>query len=645
MENRLVIYLIYDKENIIDRYVGYMLKELREISSYIVVIINGNYIERGIENLNFADKIYFRDNIGFDVGGFQNALCQLIGWENVYKFDELVLANDSFFGPFQPMKIIFDSMSKYDYDFWSITKHALLQDEDRVIPEHVQSYFCTFRYNILHSSEFREYWYKLPIYRNFNDVVVNHEIRFTKYFYDLGYKYGCVTDMDPNNSKENCKNNYMQYGFIQYELISKRNCPILKKKPLTFDTLDLQTQENWKLALDYIKNETDYDTDLIWENLIRIMDISDIQRKFHLEYIVGRNEKSTSIYNTKIIVIASHMYTAEYVLERLRLIRDKVNIIVIASNDKLKSIYEKEGYNTYSQESVDKYQLLHSLKLEQYIVCMLYDCDVTSNEEPSCTGKSFFYNTWNNILDSDNYAGDVLRLFDEDKRLGALTPPVPNFSKYFGKAEREWDCYYHKIENILGNYGIHCQISKDKMPLTISSNVWVRGNILNKVIELKLLDSEVLPYIWSYIAQSLGYYVGIVESEDYATINEINQQFYLTQIINQVRKQYGEIENFQDLQELLFRSKMVEFCDLHQKIYVYGTGVKARQYMNMIPKMEGFIVSDGQTKEDRVNDYKVYYLSEITADDSIGVILCLNEKNQNQVIPLLEHKELEYLCI
>ena len=645
MKKRLVVYLIYDKENIIDSYIGYILKELKTIASSVVVIVQGNSIERGKENLEWADQVYYRKNIGFDVGGFKDALCQLIGWEKVYEFDELVLVNDSFFGPFQSMRSIFEYMNKYDYDFWGITEHALFKDDEIEIPEHIQSYYCTFRNRILHSSEFREYWEQVPYYKNFNEVVQKHEIILTRYFSDFGYKYGCLADMEPNNSEINYKNNLTQYKFLQYELIEKRKCPILKKKPLAYDTLDLQTQENCKLALNYIKNETSYDVDMIWENLIRIMDISDIQKKFHLQYIVKVNDRKAEFQNIKIIVMASYPDAAEYVFERLKYIKEKNNIVVIAPNDFVKSIYEKEGYPAYSEKEIDKFHFWHSLNLERYLVCILHDCDVSNNVEPSCKGKSFFYGIWNNLLDNFDYAKSIINLFNEDKRLGALSPPIPKFSTYFGKLEWEWNYYFTNIQKLLKQKDISCQISKDKMPLTVSSSIWVRGNILKKVIEYKLLDNKILPYIWMYIAQSLGYYVGIVESENYASLNEINQQVYLTQIISQVQKYYGKVNSFQDLQMDIFKGKMMEFCNYHKRIYVYGIGEKTKQYMSIIPNVEGYIVSDGQVKPDAIREKRVYYLSEIVFDSNIGIILCLNESNQAQVIPLLKNKRIDYLCI
>jgi len=105
---RFCIYLTYDRQNIVDEYIGYMLKELKSCVDYLVVVCNETTIVRGREILQtYADEVFYRENIGLDAGGFKAALTELVGWEKVLSFDELVLVNDSIFGPFCPMKDIF----------------------------------------------------------------------------------------------------------------------------------------------------------------------------------------------------------------------------------------------------------------------------------------------------------------------------------------------------------------------------------------------------------------------------------------------------------------------------------------------------------------------------------------------------------
>lgn len=81
---RLCIYLTYDKDLIVDAYIGYMLKGLRSCADYLAVVCNEEKICQGIENIeNYADQIFYRENKGFDAGGMKDVLCHLLGWQKV----------------------------------------------------------------------------------------------------------------------------------------------------------------------------------------------------------------------------------------------------------------------------------------------------------------------------------------------------------------------------------------------------------------------------------------------------------------------------------------------------------------------------------------------------------------------------------
>lgn len=60
---RACIYFIYDKDGIIDDYILYQLKDLRESVSFIHCVINGNLTEDGRRLLNeTANEVYVREN-------------------------------------------------------------------------------------------------------------------------------------------------------------------------------------------------------------------------------------------------------------------------------------------------------------------------------------------------------------------------------------------------------------------------------------------------------------------------------------------------------------------------------------------------------------------------------------------------------
>lgn len=643
---RLCIYLTYDKQGIVDKYIGYMLKELKTCSDYLVVVCNQLEVICGKEILEeYADIVFCRENKGLDTGGFKDALCDLIGWDKVLHYDELLLVNDSIFGPFKPMKTIFNEMDQKPVDFWGLAKHGEgRNNEISYFPEHIQTYFLVIKSKMLHCEKFKEYWGKMPYYTTYIESVKQHETRFTQYFSRLGFLYDTLADTKINDSIH-FENNYTQFSTISYELIKKRNFPFLKKQQIVHNTLNQQTQENLRQAIDYIANETDYDVNLIWDNIIRSFNMLDLQRSLHFQYIIMPIEKMNNCRNIVILIFVSHKHSLEYILEYAKKISSIYQVKIFSENDEYLEEYRIQGFICEKRRKDSIGNLLAEFSDFDF-VCVLHDEDMTSNIRPSCIGKSYFYNVWENLIKNENHVEGIINQFEKESRLGFLTSPQPNFSIYFGEYGNEWNGKFKIVNEIIKELGINCQISEYRRPFRITDNFWIRGNILKKLKNIKGNQYLYLPYLWSYIVQDAGYYVGIAETAEYASMNEVNLQYYLYQIASSIKQKYGNFENFTEMEEKVHLGTLRKFCEKYPKIFVYGIGEMAEKYKSLLQDAEAYVVSDGQEKPKKNEGKPVKYLSEITVSNDHGIILCLNEGNQRQVIPLLEKKGIKnYFCI
>lgn len=646
--NRICIFVTYDKKGIIDEYIAYILKEIKTCTDKLVVVCNQENQPIGIEKIyKYADECFFRKNIGFDAGAFKDGLCKFIGVDEVIKYDELILINDSFFGPFIPFEQIFDEMKDDSSDFWGLISHACVNNEDvGDIPEHIQSFFLAIRSQMLKNKDFITYWKEMPYYNKFNDVVVNHEMTFTQKFKALGFSYSSYAMTSVNNS-QNIKNNFAQYMNLSYELIKKRNFPFLKKQQLAYNTLNQQTQENYLKAINYIDKNTDYDVRLIWDNIIRTLDINDLYRNFHLRFLIPTIDYKKSLPNTLsnkyvICVCVLYMSAVDEVCEYLCPIREQNTYSVIICSDN-KNLLEK--YHALGFEIVIKEVAFKSLAEYEY-VCIIHDFDLSSDVSPSYIGKALFYNVWNNMIGDYRYINQIIDLFDTNAQIGVLMPPAPNFGGSFGSQYESWGGQYENILSCLNLHEINCVISEDKIPFRISENVWVRGSILKKIAIMSELEQNLLPYIWIYLAQDQLLLSGIIESVEYASMDCINQTYYLAEMERQVAEQYGSFDTFLEFKKHIFSGAVYRFCNKYRKIYVYGIGFLAKQYKSVIPQIDGYVVSDGQSKPDLFDGKKIYYLSEIYVDDTVGIVLCLDKKNQMQVIPLLKRLKINnFICV
>lgn len=264
---RICIYVTYDPENIADNYIGGLLHELRKAVACLVVVCNYEYILAGIENIQpYADKIYYRSNMGFDAGAYKDAICNYIGWNEIDRYDELLLINDSFYGPLHPFENMFHVMEKVNTDYWGMTRSpAGKSGNGDIYNEHVQSYFIAFRKKILQSNGFRQFWTKMEYPKSYVQAVASFELSINNYLEGRGFIGTAFMDICPFQCTvmEN-ENPYMLYPL---ELIRDAEIPVFKRKSLSIGN------KGFKNALDalrFIENERFYDVNLIINHLMRI---------------------------------------------------------------------------------------------------------------------------------------------------------------------------------------------------------------------------------------------------------------------------------------------------------------------------------------------------------------------------------------
>lgn len=263
---RLCIYVTYDSENVMDDYIGYMLQEMRKTVDFLIVVCNYKYVVSFLYNMQlYADKIFYRENEGFDAGAYKDALCQYLGWDMVCEYDELLLVNDSFYGPFYPLEKLFKRMEEVDADYWGMTQcpEGELADGSTYKP-HIQSYFLALRKNVLTNKKFQRYWENMEYPASFMQTVKIFEIGINKFLRQLGFIGRAV--MDLCSVQWNLNKNENPYLRYPLELIRDAGVPILKRKSLSLSNKGFGSAIK---ALQFIQDECGYDVSIIENHLRR----------------------------------------------------------------------------------------------------------------------------------------------------------------------------------------------------------------------------------------------------------------------------------------------------------------------------------------------------------------------------------------
>lgn len=251
---RLCIYITYNREHRIYEYIGQVLKSLKENCSKVVLICNYERIETGSEYVvPYADEIFYRENKGYDSGAYRDIICNILGWDEIRGYDELVLANDSFFGFFYPLQDTFELMDKSKCDFWGMTGQTAgeFSNPSYKFDSHVHSYFLVFRRNVIIHKAFKEFWERLEYPSNFREAVVNFEIGINKQL--KAFEFKGISYIDIYNIRLEANEN--PYYTIPFELVKDYRVPIMKKKSVLVRNIGFM---NMMDTLTYLKKGSPY---------------------------------------------------------------------------------------------------------------------------------------------------------------------------------------------------------------------------------------------------------------------------------------------------------------------------------------------------------------------------------------------------
>lgn len=554
MKKRLGIFCSYDSEGIIDDYILFLLQDMKKNLSHLAIICNGILTPEGKRRLEtITDDVVVRDNIGFDMEAWRQGILQ----KNLAEYDELVLFNDSFYGPLYPFSEVFDKMDaeKSDSDFWGLTIHGQMPDELKLcpygyIPEHIQSYFLVIRKKMLHSYEFLEYWQNLQTPENFQEAIRLNEVCFTRVFLDKGFSYDVYCDTRKLEEKYNVN---IDHSLIDVErLLKEYHCPVIKKKVFMtkrFHNLRETYGDEARRALHYISENTDYNLDLIWKNLLRKQNIALTKNYLGLDYILTdrfSNFESQAVFKQTVVI--AHLYYEDLIpvcLGYISNIPPEIKIVITIGSEekkiKVENQLKERGINAEVRLVSNRGRDISALLVgcadifDKYkYLCFVHDKKSFRDHESVVTGNAFFRLLWDNILGGKNFIKNVLSTFEEKPRLGLLAPPSPYNGgyKYLMFLNKYWsgECYNRTIK-LAKDLGIPTDfINLDQIPLAIGSAFWCRTEALKKITDknwtVEDFDPEPMPQdgtishalerIFPFAAQTEGFYTGWLMTEEFA---------------------------------------------------------------------------------------------------------------------------------
>ena len=524
----------------------------------LVIVSNGFLNEESISGLSeyTSHDIVIRDNLGFDAGAWRDMMLDT-GFKKLCQFDEIILFNDSFFGPIYPFKEMFDKMDNENVNFWGITDHGEAPNSRDMCPygyrpRYLQTYFLAFRKNLVKSSEFQEYWANLPNYETFEELTFKHGAVLTKYFEDLGYKWkSYVESEDLEESREKAMS---FHTYDMYNMVVNRSLPVLKRKAFKSPRsihLRYNMASDISKTMRYLKNNTDYDTSLIYKYFLRTMEPNQLVDILNLVKIIPKNQAISYNTDKKVLIIAHLHYDDiwEYAFNYLKNVPKSIDILITTNSyDKKEFFEEKIANNLENNVNVIKIEPrgrdMASLLVGAFDIVKDYDYFCFMNDKKSqgkefvTVGATFRDILWENNLASPDYINGIIKEFDDNPSLGLIVPPRVYHGPYFySYVNNYWASFYDEVINLLDKMNINSKISKNSPPLSIGNCFWAKYDALRPLFDLNW-DYEDFPEdplpadgtvnhalerIPGYVAASKGYYTKFVMTDEYARSEIFNK--------------------------------------------------------------------------------------------------------------------------
>jgi len=311
---RLGIFVFYDKEGILDKYVEYMLNSLKEVVHVLFIVINGKINDDGLKRMEAISKeIICRDNLGFDAGGYGDVLICHIGKEKLREYDELVLCNDTCYGPFISFSAIWKTMENKTCDFWGLN---CIQNG---LTDHMQAYFLVFRKTLL-ESDFIYCFFEQNIFGqnlDLREVIAIYEKGLYKRLIQNGFKPAWYIEVNNLNVYQ-CSS----------QLIEKYHFPMMKRK--CFDRRYNDAYAGVVDSLHWISDNTEYTVEMILENAERLYGFDNTRD-------CDSGQEETAVYGSQFAINAGQLE---------EFINKEQNIYIYGAGN-----YAKEIYHLYVKDS------------------------------------------------------------------------------------------------------------------------------------------------------------------------------------------------------------------------------------------------------------------------------------------------------
>lgn len=180
---RLWIIAHYDRAQEIAGYVMSMLRAYRALGGDVVLVSAGGLTQAARRKAGaVADQIVERENAGLDFASWRAGLEQR---DMGAGYDEIVIANDSVYGPFADISGVLARLARVPILGLSISRERAL---------HIQSYFIGFNMRAFPRALFERFWCGVVPLGDKDEIIRRYEIGLSQQALAAGVELAAVFD-------------------------------------------------------------------------------------------------------------------------------------------------------------------------------------------------------------------------------------------------------------------------------------------------------------------------------------------------------------------------------------------------------------------------------------------------------------------
>lgn len=526
---RLLLFQQFDVGNKIDDHIIYTLKSFYKEKIDIIFISLSpldNIEEEKINNL--VIEIYELPNQGFDWTAWKTVILNK-GKTYFDKYDEIILMNDTCYGPIFPLHDYFSVIDNKNCDFYGITESQNWGGHKK----HIQSYFIGIKRSIFTKKIFWNFFKNLPPITTYADLVKKCEVKFSTVMYENNFTSFSLYNGEKINY---CKNidliEQLAFNALPY-LIRNYKIPFIKIKGFSSGLLGISKHYNkifdiYKM-ISFMKSS--YPVELITNHLRRTKPLS-WQKNIPntLEVLETKGSIPQNLCNPKICVIAHLQYDdkIDYNICKLTNIPYKFDLLITSHNNNILRGIESicKSYNLKINNIIIR-KNNNINNIYSYINCfndihlnydyaLKYKDDrlVSKIDEVEFQLKEFIERS---LLYSKIYIHNIINLFKNEIKLGIVLPHYPPVFSFLNINSQPLvnNNFYFKESTEMNSYRfINAFWYRPNALNSLSDNKFDTDNFFCKYTQTNNFKLNNIDTIIPYILQSSGYYYKFVTSQE-----------------------------------------------------------------------------------------------------------------------------------